>query len=190
MALQASEERYRAVVEQTSEGIFLIDPCTRSILQTNAAFQRLLGYTSDELLQRKLEDVIALDRIINSNIQQALKKQHYYVAEAPHRRKDGSLVWGEVNVSCIFYSDRQVFCAIVRDITERKRAEIEIQSALVKEKELSDLKSRFVNMTSHEFRTPLTTILFSAELLQKYGTAWTQEKKLGICGGFKLPLTK
>ncbi|HEY9781137.1 MAG TPA: PAS domain-containing sensor histidine kinase [Leptolyngbyaceae cyanobacterium] len=68
--------------------------------------------------------------------------------------------------------------AIVRDITERKRAEADIRNALEKEKELNELKSRFVSMTSHEFRTPLTTILSSAELLQDFGNIWDEEKKL------------
>lgn len=68
--------------------------------------------------------------------------------------------------------------AIVRDITERKQAEVEICKALEKEKELSELKTRFVTMTSHEFRTPLTTILSSAELLEDYGSNWPQEKRL------------
>jgi PAS domain S-box-containing protein len=67
--------------------------------------------------------------------------------------------------------------AIVRDITERKQAEADMQVTLAKEKELSQLKSRFVTMTSHEFRTPLTTILSSAELIEKYGFKWTEEKK-------------
>jgi signal transduction histidine kinase len=65
-----------------------------------------------------------------------------------------------------------------RNVTECQRVEAEIRSALVKEQELSLLKSRFVTMTSHEFRTPLTTILSSAELLQDYGSKWTEEKKL------------
>jgi len=67
--------------------------------------------------------------------------------------------------------------AIVRDITERKRAEADIRSALAKEKELGELKSRFVTMASHEFRTPLTTILSSTELLEHYGHKWGEEKK-------------
>ena len=66
----------------------------------------------------------------------------------------------------IVVSGKNEVLAIVRDITERKRAEADIRNALEKEKELHELKSRFVSMTSHEFRTPLTTILSSAELLQ------------------------
>lgn len=64
------------------------------------------------------------------------------------------------------------------DITERKQLEEEITVALEKEKELSELKSRFVSMTSHEFRTPLSTILSSSELLEHYRHRWTEEKQL------------
>lgn len=66
----------------------------------------------------------------------------------------------------------------IRDISESKRVEAEIRTALKKEQELNELKSRFVTMTSHEFRTPLTTILSSAELLQDYGAKWAEERKL------------
>lgn len=64
------------------------------------------------------------------------------------------------------------------DITERKQLEEDLKNALQKEKELNDLKSRFIAMTSHEFRTPLSTILSSAELLQYYSHKWTREKQL------------
>ncbi|WP_299491295.1 ATP-binding protein [Acaryochloris sp. IP29b_bin.137] len=68
--------------------------------------------------------------------------------------------------------------AVIRDITERKRFEEDIQTALNKERELNELKSRFVAMTSHEFRTPLATILSSAELLEHYGHKWDETRKL------------
>jgi signal transduction histidine kinase len=60
---------------------------------------------------------------------------------------------------------------------QASRAEEEIRKALEKEKELNELKSRFVSMTSHEFRNPLSTILFAAELLQHHSYKLTDEKK-------------
>ncbi|WP_334311375.1 PAS domain S-box protein [Nodularia sphaerocarpa] len=64
------------------------------------------------------------------------------------------------------------------DITEHKQLEQELNIALETEKELNELKSRFVSMTSHEFRTPLSTILSSSELLEHYRHQWTEEKQL------------
>lgn len=71
-----------------------------------------------------------------------------------------------------------------REITERQAAEEalrssqkELQEALEKEKELNMLKSRFVSMASHEFRTPLSTILSSTELLEAYTTSEQQPKR-------------
>ncbi|WP_190488944.1 PAS domain S-box protein [Microcoleus sp. FACHB-831] len=64
------------------------------------------------------------------------------------------------------------------DITERKQLEEDIRLALAKEKELGELKSQFITTTSHEFRTPLSTILSSAELLEHYRHKWAEEKQL------------
>lgn len=64
------------------------------------------------------------------------------------------------------------------EITQRKQFEEEILQALEKEKEVNELKSRFISMTSHEFRTPLSTILSSSELLENYRNQWDEEKQL------------
>lgn len=66
---------------------------------------------------------------------------------------------------------------VVRNVTERKRAEEEIRSALQREQELNTLKTRFISMVSHEFRTPLTTIRSTAELLKRSRHKMTEEKQ-------------
>jgi PAS domain S-box-containing protein len=60
---------------------------------------------------------------------------------------------------------------------QRKQAEEEIRKSLDKERELNQLKSNFISIVSHEFRTPLTSIVMSTELLNKYGLQQTEEKK-------------
>ena len=74
-------------------------------------------------------------------------------------------------------SDVDEVMAIVRDITNRKQAEADIRETLEQQKRLNELKSRFVTMASHEFRTPLTSILSSAELLEHYSYKWSTEKQ-------------
>jgi PAS domain S-box-containing protein len=58
-----------------------------------------------------------------------------------------------------------------------EKSQIELNEALDKEKELNEIKSRFVSMASHEFRTPLSTVLSSASLVDKYTTTEDQEKR-------------
>jgi PAS domain S-box-containing protein len=55
-----------------------------------------------------------------------------------------------------------------KEVKERKKAEEEVRKSLEKERELNDLKSKFVSIASHEFRTPLSTVLSSASLIQQY----------------------
>lgn len=63
-----------------------------------------------------------------------------------------------------------------QEIVNQKNTEALLKASLVKEKELSELKTRFISTISHEFRTPLTSILSSTELLQKYGQKWDEDK--------------
>jgi PAS domain S-box-containing protein len=123
-ALLQSEERYRAVVEQSTEGIYLLDAETKRILEANPALRQMLGYAGEELLGMEVYDLIAHPREdVDSNLQRTLKEGRRFVGERKYRHKDGSLVDMEVGVSVIRYGGRKVVCAVVRNITERKRSE-------------------------------------------------------------------
>lgn len=96
------------------------------------------------------------------------------------KRPNGQIRHIETRGEAIFNSAGQVIqlFGIVVDITERKQAEEETLKALQRERELSEAKSRFIAMTSHEFRTPLTTIQSSVDLLRRYSDPLLQEKRL------------
>ncbi|MCB0756080.1 MAG: PAS domain S-box protein [Flavobacteriales bacterium] len=74
---------------------------------------------------------------------------------------------------------------VEKNITEQKRAEQDMMNALKKERELNEMKSRFVSMASHEFRTPLATVLSSVNLLQRHSESGNQEAVVKHVGRIK-----
>lgn len=154
--LRKSEERYRRLVERTTDGIFLADFGTKGILESNAALQDMLGYTAEELVGMSLYELLDEDpESIDRSGQRTLKERGFFVGELRYRRKDGSLVDGETSATVIPYGDREGLCCIVRDISERKRAEEELKEANRRLNELAVLKSAFSSMVAHELYSPL-----------------------------------
>ena len=98
--------------------------------------------------------------------------------EHTHFDKHGNERVFEVHGHPIFDEDGTVIQMIeyTIDITERKKLEKQLADSFEKEKELSDLKSRFISTTSHEFRTPLTSILGTSDLLEMVGQDLEKEK--------------
>jgi PAS domain S-box-containing protein len=90
------------------------------------------------------------------------------VFEWTHRNANGDRIPCEVRLARFPASGRNLAIGTITDITDRKRAEAETLKTLAREKELNALKSNFVQIVSHEFRTPLGVILSSADLLDVY----------------------
>jgi PAS domain S-box-containing protein len=129
-ALSQSEERYRAVIEQATDGIYLLDAGTKRLLETNPSFERMLGYSADELRGMEVYDLVAHSREnIDAVIRRTLRQRRRLVGERRYRRKDGSLIDVEVGVSVIYIGGKEVICTIVRDVTERIKAEEMIRSS-------------------------------------------------------------
>jgi signal transduction histidine kinase len=106
-----------------------------------------------------------------------------YLAEHRVRTITGGWVWS-LSRGRVVERDpsRQVLrmTGINVDIDNRKRAEAELMAAVQREKELSEMKSKFVSTASHEFRTPLATMLSSAEILEHYSDSLSPAEKLNL----------
>ncbi len=137
--------------------------------------------TLDDLAQMVHPDDLpnvkkALSRCLNGG-------EFEYAAEHRVRTLAGGWVWS-LSRGRVVERDAggraQRMTGVNVDIDDRKRAEVELLAAVQREKELSEMKSKFVSTASHEFRTPLATMLSSAELLEHYSESLSPAERVNI----------
>ena len=178
-ALRRSEERFRSLIENALDIITILD-ADGTIHYESPSVEKVLGYTPTELSKHNFFTDIHPDDLANIRYDITNAIQGTEVArpiEFRCRHKDGS--WRSLEAITQKFVDDKPEPRIVinsRDITERKRLD-EVRLALEREKELSALKTRFFSMASHEFRTPLSTILAAAQLLESSPFAWDNPEK-------------
>ncbi len=178
---QLSEEKFRQMAENIHEVFWMSDANVSHLLYVNPAYEKIWGRDGESLYanpQSFLEAVHPEDKLrVTANLKENATKE--YEIEYRIVRPDGAIRWICDRCFPIQNSAGEVYrrTGVSQDITERKRAE-EIRRNLEKERELGELKLRFFSMASHEFRTPLSTILISAQLLENSAPNWTTEKKL------------
>ncbi len=164
-ALRESETRYRSVVQQTAEGIFLIDAESKRILEANAGFTDQLDYTPEEILELTLYDIVACDRqILDRSIQHVQRESNCFISEAPYRCQDGSLTYAEININTIFYGGREVFCVVAHNVTERKRVEEALRESEERFKAILDNSTALIYVKDVEGRYILINSWFGTLL--------------------------
>ncbi len=123
-AVHEAAEKYRAVMEQSSDNIYLMDVATGKVIEANVALQQLLGYSAEEMQDLSVYDFSAHEKDdVDDKINQVLGGGLSFLPERYYRCRDGRMVPVEVVANSIEYSNRQVLCIVSRDITQRKEAE-------------------------------------------------------------------
>lgn len=202
--LKASKEKLEAasIFQRTifeKAGAIIASTDANGIIQTfNPEAEKCLGYKAEELAgkftpalfhcpEETKQKAMQLSGEFGEHIEPGFET---FVAKAkrnmPHEdewtfvRKDGTRFPVSLIVTALRNNAGEItgYIGVAVDISEHKREEDFLRQSLTKEKELSELKSRFVSMASHEFRTPLSTVLSSAYLIEKYTAAEDQPKRV------------
>ncbi len=181
--LMESEDRFHLLIEHVRDyAIFMIDPEGR-VISWNQGARQIKGYTEEEVIGQPISIFYTDEENQQGEPRNNLKKaaeDGRFESVGWRKRKDGTLFCANVVFTSV-YDDKgnlRGFAKITRDITEQKKAEEEIRNALQREKELNEMKSRFVTLASHEFKTPLSIILSSLSLVNKYQEAGMEENRM------------
>jgi PAS domain S-box-containing protein len=171
--LRESEERFRLFVRHVKDyAIFMIDPGGQ-VLSWNEGARQIKGYSEEEIIGKPISVFYTDEEILQQEPAFNLKKaaeDGRYECIAMRKRKDGTVFWADIIFTALYDEDNKLrgYVKITRDITDQRKAEEEIRNNLQKERELNEMKSRFVSLASHEFKTPLSVILSSVSLISKY----------------------
>lgn len=177
-ALAESEAKYRKVVENVNEGILVT--AGGRIVYANPKALAITGLDEETALSKPFTEFIHPDdrELVLTNHMRRLRGEaveNYYHFRVIHA--DGRVRWLEISAVVFDWQGAPATLNFLTDVTDRLQAEQDMRNALARERELSELKSRFVAVASHEFRTPLAGILSAVELLDTYGSRLPESER-------------
>jgi PAS domain S-box-containing protein len=175
-ALIESQKLYEAIAVNFPNGTITVLDREMNIVFMEGSELNELGFGTARLLG---EDYISM---LPKDVRALVKEKVLEVFEDKAQSFNFNLQAKRYGARCVPLHNNQgdidQVLLVVTNITKEKQAEDEIYNALQKEKHLNELKTKFVSMASHEFRTPLSGILSSAGLIEKYTKEEHQENRL------------
>ncbi len=185
-ALRQSEARFRTLAE-TTNAITFIKQGTQ-FCYVNPAAEAITGYKREELLAYPDISELIQERGQVCQLGISVFPQYGEIKQCSEIKiltKNGEERWLDCAVGVIEFEGKLAVLGTAIDITKRKQAEVEIRQALEKEKELSELRARFISIVSHEFRTPLNNISLSTSSLRRYSHQLTESEKIEYLHGIE-----
>ncbi len=136
-------QKYDHLTKHANDIVFLIDAESQNIVEANERAVEAYGYSEQELLSLNLKDIGAPETasLINTHYKEVLE-HNGYLFETLHKRKNGEIFPVEVSSRPIEINDKKYFFAIIRDISERKKAERELEEKNKSLRELEDIINR------------------------------------------------
>lgn len=180
-ALRQSETRYRSVVDNITVGLVVIQDSR--IVFGNPSLARIAGRSMSYLLQHEYTAIVhPADRpALTEREKTRLRGAHVNPVQAFRiLTANGEIRHLEASEVSIEWDHRNAALAFITDVTDRLSAELAHKTALQQQTTLNDMKTRFITVTSHEFRTPLASIHGSVELLLHYEDRMAADKKRQI----------
>lgn len=162
-------QRIAYVAEKTNGIVMITDP-QKKIIWINQSFEKILGYTAEEVIGIDPAAFLQGPETSKETIQaiaHSLKSTGTFSGEILNYTKSGEKIWLYLNIAAVYNDAGQLinYVAVENDITLIKQAEERLQKTMEKERELNRFKTQFVSLASHQFRTPLATIRSSIDLL-------------------------
>lgn len=172
-SLGESELKYRSLVAQAEEMIFLFDSGNHRILDANTYTARALGYEPYELTKLRVDDITGTTlEELATNLATTLADGELHVSDSKYRRKDGSLIDVDIVASLVAYGGRQAILVLARDVSERKA----LMRQLVQSQKMDSLGA-MAGAVAHDFNNLLTTILGFAGLLKRSPNMDAEERE-------------
>lgn len=159
----SDQDHYRTIVNQSADGIFLLDPQANRILDANPAFCRMTGRTVQELREIPLDEVLVPTSGRDRTVQETGMEGD--VTERLLRNGVESVAPVEVRADRITRHGRDVLSVVVDDIRGREEYEERLLKAKESAEEIASFKTSMLTNMSHEIRTPLSSILGWAAVL-------------------------
>jgi PAS domain S-box-containing protein len=179
-ALQYSEAKYRVLFNSIGDPVFVHGhnrQVPTAFTEVNDLACDSLGYSREELYGMTVKDIMPPDFKYDPEAITAFLRDREAIFKVEHVHKDQHRFPVEVRARIFEFDGEVMVVGIARDVSEHKQIEAELRRAYEQQKELAELRSKFIAMVSHEFRTPMSTILLSIDLLQHKSMDWHEEKK-------------